>query len=395
MVRLRRDVGPQSNLGVVYTDRVQGRDYNRVFGVDTRLLLGERWVFSGQVASSFTRIDEATSSGRPLFDFTLSRTGRDKGFTLKVEGRHPEFLTQSGFVARTGIAHANLSPRWSWYPENSIFESISFSPQLDGTWDWDRFMDGTAPNDIKVNSSTTALLRGGWRLNLYHWSESFKYPDYLFTNYFVERRNPAGEVTDTVPYVGTDRLTNVGLMLAINTPQWNRFSGRVQFLGGQDDNFDEWSSAMILYSTIEADWRPTERVRMNARFLEQRVYRKSDGSLVRLRAIPRVKLEYQLSRPIFVRFVGQYDGLKVDDLRDDSRTGDPILIRTGDGFRPAFGTERSGFRMDWLFSYQPNPGTVFFAGYGASLDGNELYHPSDLRRTSDGFFLKVSYLFGI
>ena len=395
LLRVRRDVGPQSNVGVVYTDRVQGRDYNRVFGVDTRLLLGERWLFSGQVASSFTRIDQATSSGRPLFDLTLSRTGRDNGFTLKIEGRHPEFLTQSGFVARAGIAHANFSPRWSWYPENSIFESISFSPQLDGTWDWDRFMDGTAPNDIKVNSSTTALLRGGWRLNLYHWSESFKYPDYLYTNYFIERTNPAGEVTDTVPYVGTNRLTNVGLMVAVNTPQWNRFSGRVQFIGGQDDNFDEWSSALILYSTIEADWRPTERVRMNARFLEQRVHRKSDGSLVRLRTIPRVKLEYQLSRPIFVRFVGQYDGLKVDTLRDDSRTGDAILIRTGDGFRRALGTERSGFRMDWLFSYQPNPGTVFFAGYGASLDGEELYRPSDLERTSDGFFLKVSYLFGM
>ena len=106
-------------------------------------------------------------------------------------------------------------------------------------------------------------------------------------------------MADTVPYVGTDRLTNLGLMLGVNTPQWNRFSGYVQIIGGQDDNFDEWSSAWILYSTIEADWRPTDRIRVSGRFLEQRVHRKTDGSLVRLRTIPRLKLEYQLARPIF------------------------------------------------------------------------------------------------
>lgn len=393
LFRLRRDIGPQSNIGVVYTDRIQGSDYNRVGGVDTRLLLGSRYIFAGQLAASFTRTAAGSNAWRPLFDFTLSRTGRANGFNLVLEGRHEDFVAASGFIPRTGIVHGNFSPRWSWFPENSVFETITFSPQLDGTWEWDRFMDGTEPNDIKVNSSTTALLRGGWRLNLYHWSESFKYPDYLYTNYFIERRNDAGEVTDTVPYSGTNRLTNLGLMFSVNTPQWNRFSGSTQIIAGQDDNFDEWSSAHILYTTIEANWRPTDRIRVNGRFLEQRVYRKSDGSLVRLRTIPRLKLEYQVSRPIFVRFVGQYDGLKVDDLRDDSRTNDPILVRTSNGFRPASAVQRGGFRMDWLFSYQPNPGTVFFAGYGASIDGPELYSTSALERTSDGFFLKISYLF--
>jgi hypothetical protein len=106
-----------------------------------------------------------------------------------------------------------------------------------------------------------------------------------------------------------------------------------------------------------------------------------------------LKLEYQLSRPVFLRFVGQYDGLKVDALRDDSRTGDPILIRTAGGFQPVSAVERGGLRIDWLFSYQPNPGTVFFAGYGSSLGSEHLFRPDALRRTSDGFFLKLSYLF--
>jgi len=393
LLRLRRDVGPESNVGMVYTDRVHDGDYNRVLGFDSRLLLGSRYVLNGQIAGSFTRVDNATSYWRPLFDFSLARTGRESGFNLVLEGTHPDFVAGSGFIARPGIAHAVFQPRRTWFPSSSMFESITFSPILDNTWEWDRFTNGTVPNDIKVNSSTTALLRGGWRANLYTWTESFKYPAYLYTEYFIERRDAAGAVTDTVPYTGTDRLTNIGVMLGLTTPQWKQFSGNAQIIGGQDDNFDEWSSAWILYTTLEGDWRPTDKVRVNGRFLEQRVYRKSDASLVRLRSIPRLKLEYQLSRPIFVRFVGQYDGLKVDALRDDSRTGDPILIRTANGFRPAPAVERGGLRMDWLFSYQPSPGTVFFAGYGSSLGGDHLFRPGQLERMSDGFFLKLSYLF--
>src|SRR6185436_2289693 len=154
-----------------------------------------------------------------------------------------------------------------------------------------------------------------------------------------------------VPFVGRDRLTNLGLDLRLGTPQWSRFSGSLDFLGGQDDNFDEWSSAIIYYTTAEVEWRPTNQMRVNGRYLEQRVHRKSDNSLVRLRAIPRLKVEYQVARPIFFRLVTQYDGLKVDSLRDDSRSNDPVLIKTSTGYRRASAVSRGGLRADWLFSY--------------------------------------------
>ncbi|MGI9042413.1 MAG: hypothetical protein ACR2HK_15140, partial [Gemmatimonadales bacterium] len=58
--------------------------------------------------------------------------------------------------------------------------------------------------------------------------------------------------------------------------------------------------------------------------------------------------------------------------------------------------QRNSFRGDVLFSYQPNPGTVVFAGYGSTL--RDPVDPRDpftlgLRRSDDGFFLKMSYLF--
>jgi hypothetical protein len=121
----------------------------------------------------------------------------------------------------------------------------------------------------------------------------------------------------------------------------------------------------------------------------------SDGSLVDVQHIPRLKLEYQLSRPIFLRLVGEYATDRQDDLRDDTRTEGALLTfdrEVGDFVRIT-GFERSSFRSDLLFSYQPGPGTVLFAGYGSTLLDPDARIRTGMKRVSDGFFLKLSYLF--
>jgi hypothetical protein len=106
-------------------------------------------------------------------------------------------------------------------------------------------------------------------------------------------------------------------------------------------------------------------------------------------------VEYQLSRPIFLRLVGEYTTERRDALRDDTRTNAPILIFDSEANQyvraTAFG--RRGLRGDFLFAYQPNPGTVLFAGYGSTLSDPSELGQSSLRRAEDGFFLKLSYLF--
>ena len=114
-----------------------------------------------------------------------------------------------------------------------------------------------------------------------------------------------------------------------------------------------------------------------------------------LQRIPYLKIEYQLSRPIFLRVVGQYDARQQDSLRDDSRTNFPILFynpRSG-AFSRAGSSMSNNLRVDWLFSYQPVPGTVFFAGYGSGLTETDPFTFRDLRRKTDGFFVKLTYLF--
>jgi hypothetical protein len=245
------------------------------------------------------------------------------------------------------------------------------------------------PDDQKLHLNSAFTLRGGWNLNTSIFIESFKYPPELYTSYYIDTG------TDTIPFTGTDRIANYDLSVRLTTPQFQKFSASLLTIVGRDENFFEWAPAWIALTTLNAAWRPTDRLRVDGSYVMQGYWREEDNSLVGLRQIPRVKLEYQLSRPIFLRVVGEYDAEKQDDLRDASRTGHPILFcATGPTqCTRALGFENGGFRADWLFSYQPTPGTVLFAGYGTTLASNDGYGFRDLRRSADGFFLKLSYLF--
>jgi hypothetical protein len=61
-------------------------------------------------------------------------------------------------------------------------------------------------------------------------------------------------------------------------------------------------------------------VRIDGTLDYQDYWRRSDHSLVGRNVIPRVKLEYQITRAIFMRLVGEYDLSEHDDLRDETRT---------------------------------------------------------------------------
>jgi len=99
-----------------------------------------------------------------------------------------------------------------------------------------------------------------------------------------------------------------------------------------------------------------------------------------------------VTRSVFVRVVTQYTATTRSALLDP-RTGDVLLISTDSTFAPSVLSAANGLRTDWLFSYRPSPGTVFFAGYGNSMTEPDPLAFRRLRRTSDGFFVKLSYLF--
>lgn len=393
LLRVRRDIGGQSTAGLVYTDLTDGGAFNRVLGADSRIYVRRLYYAEFSAVASFTR-DEGSRVTRvaPLWNATYDRTGRNWGFHYVLEGSHQDFQALSGFLGRTGIAHYMFMNRFSAYgAKGALLENFTTYINLQGVWEFPHFTAGRIPDDNTLSANNSFTLRGGWVLGMTPSVGSISFPQRLFTGYALPQAS--GSRTDTVAFTGTRRISNAGVTLSVATPHWKQFAGSASVDAGRDDNFDEWAPAWIEISQISADYRPNEQIRISPSFIHQGYWRTSDGSLQRVRRIPRLKLEYQLNRAIFFRFVGQYDSSWRDSLRDDSRTGLPILVRGSDGiFRATSSLASNGFRHDWLFSYQPTPGTVVFAGYGSSL-GADAFTLRGLDRTSDGFFFKLSYLF--
>ena len=152
--------------------------------------------------------------------------------------------------------------------------------------------------------------------------------------------------------------------------------------------FAEAAESRGLNAFLGVTWKPTPGLRVDAQLVHQRLSRAADGSWFSTANIPRLKVEYQLTRDIFFRYVGQYAAQQIDALRDPE-TGDSLVVN-GTAQPRATNTD---FRNDLLFSYRPMPGTVFFFGYGSSLSEPDPFSFRQLTRTGDGFFLKASYLF--
>lgn len=245
------------------------------------------------------------------------------------------------------MASGNLTHQWITYGKPGSPLERWNSDVVDGTWQYDELMAGRSSQDRKLHFNNNFTFRGGWRVGGSVLLETFGYDKPLYTDYALGRQGPNG--VELLPFVGEPRLPNLGYVFSARTPQ-------------QLQSFR----------------------------------RRTDDSIVGIRRIPRVKTEYQMSRSIFVRVVGEYNSDWQDELRDDLRTNLPIFIRntaTGADER-AVRTHMKSFRADWLFSYQPTPGTVVFAGYGNTLANvDEDPRTARLTRTVDGFFLKVSYLF--
>jgi hypothetical protein len=322
-----------------------------------------------------------------------SRNGRSFVARYLFQSIANDFQTASGFISRDSIARLNIDHGWTIYgPPGGWWQTASADVVVDGTWRYSRFVDGGDAIEKKLHFNTNYALRGGWQLGASVLVETFGFdPDY-YGQFAIERHTDAG--IDTVPFTGTPRLPNLDWLVQATTPNWQRLSANVFYLWGRDENFFEWSSADIQWLTVGVDWRPTTQLRVSQTYNMQSYRRRTDGSLVAASHIPRLKVEYQFNRALQLRAVGEYQSQKVDSLRDDSRTGDPLLLRTGPGTYARLGAgESNDFRPQLLLAWTPIPGTVFYAGYDATMADPEAWRFRHLQRQRDGIFVKASYLF--
>ena len=392
-LRLQKSLGTGSRVGLVYTGRDDGPFRNHVAGADGRVVFGKIYSLQGLLAVSGTDEPTGTRSG-PMVQLAAARDGHRFSARYSFSSIADDFFTASGYISRDSIARLNLDHGVRFFGrEGALFQTTQLDLVLDGTWRYSRFVDRGDMIEKKLHFNTNYVLRGGWNAGASVLVETFGFdPDY-YRNYYIERR--VGSAIDTVPFTGTARIPNLDYVLSLSSPNFKHLNFSTLYVWGRDENFFEWASANIVFMTVDADWRPTTQLRLNQSYIMQSYRRRTDGSLVGKSEIPRFKVEYQLSRSMLVRAVAEYQAERQAALRDDSRTNDPLLARLRDGtFARLSGSTSNQVRPEFLFAYTPLPGTVFFAGYGGTVEDNGIaaYRFRKLRRQQDQLFVKMSYL---
>ena len=388
-IRLKRDFLDQNHAGVVYTDKTHNDFSNRVFAVDGKLILNKKYSFQGQGGFSITNSSENTGKPAPMWNLSANASSRKWSSSFRTTAFHSQFNPALGFVSIGDYVTVSAGTRRTFYgSKGSTIEKFNIGYQHQHNWNYDPFVKGKKPLDWRSYPTFSFNFRGGWGLNTFIWYESFGFSESSYQNHYYKD----GE--QYKPFEGRNAIMNLGFMTTLQFPQLETFSGSIKYGYGKDPNYQEWAPGLIDLIEMKLFWNPTDQLRVNFRLNQQKNTRPDNGGVVSSATVPRLKVEYQLSKSLFLRFVGQYNSSLRDSLNDSSRDGLPIYFKNSDGtFSRALKQESNNLQADFLFSYRPMPGTLIFVGYGSSLEEPERYSFSRLERRSDGFFIKLSYLY--
>ena len=383
LARVRHDVGANSTVGVTGTSKEASGTYNRVVAGDARIVFGKLYFVAGQAGSSWTK-DSANGASRssPILEAEFDRTGRSWGFNYKVTGIGPDFESQSGFVPRNDVVLAHAFNRFSIYGAKGAFlETANFFGGPFYTWVYGDFLQRGALEGL-WQADADLTLRGGWIWNNHGEAGFTNFEPGAYNGYEVDQGGT------TVPYDAPTGVDNWALRTGVSTPTWQKLDATITITRNQGAIFAEGAEGNETRVTGTLDLRPTGSIRISGSNTYSRITRRRDDSEFARTIIPRLKVEYQPTRALFFRAVGEYVAQRRAPL-EDAVTGDPLLING----QPQPFQESNGLRMDFLASFEPSPGTVAFLGYGSSLDDTAAFNFSEMSRANDGFFVKLAYQF--
>jgi hypothetical protein len=381
IARVRRDVGGNSLVGLTYTDRTAGGQFNRVLAADSRIVFKKLYYVMGQVGQSWTDQGAETRSS-PIFHAEFDRTGRAWGFNYKLTGLGRDFAAESGYVPRSNIVSFHASNRLSLYGgRGALVEQFTafFGPER--IWKYADFgsrgaLEGEDRAHVSVN------VRGGWSARGMAARSFARFDPEDYEGYQVLA--PLGPV----PYRTIEKVDGLfARSLTVTSPTFQGFNASVEVNRADVPIFAEASEGRESGIELTLGLRPSQFLRVEATQAYSRITRTRDDSEFARTVIPRVKVEYQPTRALFFRVVTEYRSERQAALLDPF--GRSLFVRG----RLAEAERFNGMRMDFLLSYEPTPGTVAFFGYGSSLDTERQLSFRGLRRRSDGFFVKLAYQF--
>ena len=339
--RVKYDLYPESHVGVIATSRDFQDSSSRLGGVDASFRLSpQRTVSVVAVGTQHGDLEGVERDGH-VFDVNLRQNGRNIDWFFGAYEISPDFDTDVGFVRRTDQRRTSGNVSYRWFPQSWV---LDWGPRFSYGRNWN--FDGVI-EDENAGLSVSASFDRNLRMNasVDRDVERFGGMNFVQNGYRVSGGvnnrsfsiNAEFDAGDQIffdeenPYLGRERGTELSLSVR---------------------------PLSSLQSRISVDTsRFTDPTRDDAEVFDVKIFR--------------AQTTYQISNPLLVRNITEYD------------------------------TFDKQFDFNVLLTYRVNGGTVFYVGYDdhyrqadqiEDLD-EQLFLSNDLRRTNRAIFTKLQYLF--
>jgi hypothetical protein len=396
LVRARRDVGEGSTVGLLYTDRTLtdgSGAFNRVLGGDARLVFGGRYTVTAQLAGSLTRDpDEDTHDGvQPLLTVDLARSGRSFTWNAALTDVAPDFSARSGFITRSGDTELTAGMSFTRFgAPGSLVERTSVRVTSQNYFRHEDFWAGDLPFEHEVEIWPTLSLRGDRTLTFVVRRGYFRFLAEDYASYQVE--GAEGPETFSLP-PSLRAMDAWGLIPRARVNNSLNVNGMAFFR--QIPIFAEASRGYEIQVSPEIEYRPTTQLQLSLSYRYSKIRRTRGEGLEEVIPeqystvnLPRVRLQYQFNKSLFVRAIAQWE-LEERAALVDPGSGAPLLI----GGWPVPARSSGEFQGQFLLQYEPSPGTIFYIGYSGVREGRRSYDLAEMDPAEEGIFVKLSYLF--
>ena len=383
IARLRTDYGQNSVAGLTVTDRRGSAQSNTVVAADTRYVFGGVYYLETQLGQSITEADGDTRTA-PVWSASVDRTGRAWGFNYAATGIGTRFQSASGFVPRVGYQTMHGFNRLALFGKpGALIQNFTIFGGPSRIWNYGSLKrSAQQEGDDAVFSFVT--LRGGWMVSQSLQRQFFAIDPSVAAGLY---RPGSGPLT---PWSPAGRLSGLWSSSGtVTTPVFGQFNGSLSAAHGAVPIFVEGARGQVTRLSAALTVRPSPATRLEGTLTHSRIRREAGNAEFARVLIPRLKAEYQPTRALFFRLVSEYRSDRVDAPRDPS-TGLALLRSSS---MPVAPSDSRTLHTDWLVQYEPSSGTTAFVGYGDRWGSAGPLTDTALRRRSEGFFLKVTYLF--
>jgi hypothetical protein len=394
LLRVKRDVGGTSSVGLAYTDRMTGgQSYNRVAGVDGRFVIARRYSVDVMAAASADGGQLDDTQWGSLLSAKFRRASRALSMSASFLDITPAFKARSGFIRQVGITEVDARTGYTWRGgSGAAVESVSASVDAEGTWVREEFWSGGAPEEWDVGLTLSTSLRGNVGGFLSYSRRSYDFGIGRYEGLFADAGGALAPFTPSQSHF--KGLQSLRLRSWIST--WQRVRGSVGASWSETPIFDRIGVPADLGRSLSADLRltlyPTGSLSMETGFRHVRITRARDRSVYSTATIPRLQARFQFSPSIFIRTIGEYSSQERGDVLA-AGSGSPVLFCNEEDCVSRSGSAAHDFRLEALVGYEPSPGTVLFVGYTRAMRDGLSFGFEDMQTHSDGLFVKLSYRF--